>query len=87
MVKEMTRWRFPGASRVLKTSPFPSLPSSSLSCQEREEEGGRRPGRGWVRSENRIDQRMPPEPDHRLLSPFRKKRNGIKPVPVLKSIW
>ena len=26
------------------------------------------------RSENRIDQRMPPEPGHRLLSPFQKKR-------------
>ncbi len=27
--------------------------------------------------ENRIDQRMPPEPDHRLLSPFQEKRPAI----------
>ena len=29
--------------------------------------------------ENRIDQRMPPEPNHRLLSPFRNKRHPRNP--------
>jgi hypothetical protein len=37
-----------------------------------------------MKAENRIDQRMPPEPDHRLLSPFQKKRrimnSSSKPV-------
>jgi hypothetical protein len=32
---------------------------------------------GLVR-ENRIDQRMPLEPDHRLLSPFQEKRMGTR---------
>jgi hypothetical protein len=30
------------------------------------------------RAENRIDQRMPLEPDHRLLSPFQKERSGTR---------
>ena len=43
-------------------------------------------GRMREKIENRIVQRMPPEPDHRLLSPFQEKRpatTGLKKLCLL----
>jgi hypothetical protein len=39
--------------------------------------------------ENRLDQRMPPKSDHRLLSPFRKKCKAENPVetPATEPTW